>query len=319
MVINPLWVVFIASFLLVNVAYAENKTGVTDSLNAGDVRFDLAYVNMGSTTSGTYTAAGSPASISGINAASEFQAAYLLGVTDRLNVGIKLNLAYPQSYETDYSIGANSYTATDKFDGPGDPTIVAQYLVMDKEKDNMGMIVSLLFSPPSANSNADVTETKTNGVVTTTGITGGSGNGYTVTNIGTAISFPFMDVSGDIYSALNIIENGTKTVSGVTSNVGNEVQLELGVEKPITEKTILHPYVRFNSNRSGYSGTTQISSYTSYDMGVEFINDLSKSISIRLIGEYNLLRNVSVNYANGDAWTYSGKGYTFGLGGSFFF
>jgi hypothetical protein len=317
--INLIWVAIIASFLIINSARAENKTGVTDSLNAGEIRFDLAYVNSSSITSGTFTLSGSPTAINGINAASTFQAAYLLGVTDRLNVGIKLNLAYPQSYETDYTVGANSYTATDKFNGPGDPTISAQYLVMEKEKDNMGMIVSLLFTPPSANSNGDITENRTNGVITTPGVTGGSGNGFTVTNIGTVISFPFLHGKGDVYSALNIIQNGTKTVSGVTSNVGNLVQLEFGVEKPITEKTILHPYGRINSNRGGYSGTTQISSYTSYDLGAEIINDVSKRLSIRLIGEYNLLGNISIDYANGDVWTYSGKGYTLGFGGSFFF
>lgn len=316
--INKMLAVVITAMVIENSAYAANKTWVTDSLNAGDSRADLSYATANLSPSGPFNISGTSVQMSGKFTASALNAAYLFGVTDRLNVGIGFVMSNPQSYQWDYTVSPNSYTTTDKYDGTGDPTIGAQYLLMDRNKESMGWVIAGTFTPATGNSNADVTEIKTNGVVTTSGATGGAGNGYTKTNVSTTLSLPIMGV-GDVFGKVEYIANGSTSSGGVSTQYGNQAMLTFGVEDLIGDKTTVRPYVRFTSIGSGTSGTTQIASYTGYDLGLMVTNDISKNISVSVVGEYNSLGNLTLNYANGNVWTYSGSGYTVGLGGNFFF
>ena len=314
---NKTLVALIASLALANGVYAANKTGVTDSLNSGESRADLAYSSASLSPSGTITSGATSTAISVKVTGTQLSASYLFGLTDRLNVGIIFGLSETTNIEASYTIAPNSYVATTKYNGASDPIIGAQYLLADKKDGNMGLVVYGTFSPATAASDAPVTEVKTNGAITTAGVAGKSGNGYTTTRIGTTVSTPVS--IGDVFFGFDYSIYGEKTTNGVTSKNGAEVDFQFGVESKVSATATIRPYVRITSVGSGYSGADQNASYSGYDLGLTAINDVSKNVSLSVTGEYNSINNVATNYANGNKFSYSGTGYSLGLRGMFFF
>ena len=141
----------IASFALANNIYAANKTHVTDTFGAGNGRVDISYDFGSGSLPGTLAFAGGPSipadsKVSG----SSLAAAFYYGVTDRLDVGISLQVQQyylPLNGVTDrLDVGISlpfidntkvTFTLTDfvdtetlttKNEGRGDIVIRARYL-----------------------------------------------------------------------------------------------------------------------------------------------------------------------------------------------
>ena len=95
---NKVLVALIASLALANGVYAANKTGVTDSLNSGESRADLAYSSASLSPSGTITSGATSTAISVKVTGTQLSAAYLFGLTDRLNVGNYIRLITKHKY-----------------------------------------------------------------------------------------------------------------------------------------------------------------------------------------------------------------------------
>ena len=143
---NKALMTLITSLALANGVYAANKTGVTDSLSAGESRVDLAYSSSSLSPNGTLTSGATSTAISVKVTGTQLSASYLFGLTDRLNVGIILGLSQTTNVESSYTIAPNSYVATSKYDGASDPIIGAQYLLADKKDGNMGCYIWDIFS-----------------------------------------------------------------------------------------------------------------------------------------------------------------------------
>ena len=314
---NKVLAVLIASLLLANFAYAANKTGVTDSLNAGDSRVDLTYTFVNISLSSTFTSGATSAAQSAKATGTQFGASYFFGLTDRLNLGVLLALSQNSSAESSGTSGSNSIVATSKAEGDGDPSIGAQYLLADKKDGNMGLKVYGSYSPASAASDEGTSEVKINGVVNQAGVAGKPGRGYPATKIGLTYSTPI--VIGDVFVDVNYLINGEKTAQGVTSKYGATLGLVFGIESKLSDTATLRPYVRVMSVASGYSGTDQLASYNGYGLGLAAFKDVTRHFSIGVAGDYNSTNNRETNYASGAKSTSSATGYGLGLNGMFFF
>jgi hypothetical protein len=313
---NKVSVAVIASLLIVNGAYAANKTGVTDSLNAGDSRVDLDYGYQGLSINGTVASSTTSFDYTAKSTGSRLNVTYLFGVTDHLNMSVLFGLSNSTG-ETSYTVAPNSYVITSKNEGASNPVISAQYLLVDKKNGKMGLVVFGSFSPASAASDQGVAQVETNGVVTTTGVSGKSGSGYATSNIGATLSTPV--AMGDVFVKVEYSAYGEKSSSSGASKNGAQAALQFGLESKVSNSATVRPYVRVFSTASGYSGTTQIASHVDYSLGLEGIKDVSKSVSLSVTGEYGLVSKVESNAPNGDKGSFSGTGYLLGVRGMFFF
>ncbi|HUX92027.1 MAG TPA: hypothetical protein VMV48_15170 [Gallionellaceae bacterium] len=308
----------LAILTLTNNANAANKTHVTDSLGAGNSSMEIGYAAAGRTLTGPYVyAAGSSFTYSSKTTANQLTAAYYLGVTDNLDMGIFLPVSGRSNVTADYTIGANKYNSVAKYEGQGDVSIGARYLFLDKQKDSVSWNAVLLITPSTASSDAAVAEVTTNGTVTTAGKTGGYGNGYLTTAIASTVSVPTS--VGDIYLSGRYTTYGEKTTAGVALKSGAKMAITFGIEKMIGDKTTVSPYVRLISQAAGYSGTTTFATNTAYDLGLNLTNDISKNVSVNVGAEYNSIGDNLTNYANGDKLTLSGSGYALSLSTQIFF
>ena len=123
----------IASFALVNNVYAANNTHVTDTLGAGNSRMDISYGIASGNLPGTYVFAGGPSISDDLKVStSRFAAAFYLGVTDRLDVGIFLPLIENTKITETLTGFGMTETLTYKNEGQGDMVIGARYLILDK-------------------------------------------------------------------------------------------------------------------------------------------------------------------------------------------
>lgn len=314
--INIALLVVIASLALANSANAANKTGVTDSLNAGDSRLDLNYALSGASSSGTISTGATTISTSAKLSTMQFGASYLVGVTNRFNIGVALTMSLNSN--TEYSdTGSPNILYASKAEGEGDPSVLVKYLLVDKKDGNMGLLVYGSYSPASAASEDGVTEVKTNGVVTTAGKAGKPGRGYPTSSVGLTYSTPI--AIGNIFTDVNYTLDGEKTVQGVTSKNGAKVLLALGIESKFSDTATLSPYIYVVSVGSGYSGTDQSTPYNSYGLGLTANKDVTKHISIGITGRYYSGSNHDTNYASGTKATSSLTGYALSLSGILFF
>lgn len=306
-----------ACFALANNSYAANKTHMTDALGAGNSRMDISFSTGNLKTTGKFLSAGTTVSMDGKITGYGIDALYAFGITDRLDIGIIFPLSQNTSVVLDYVIGANSYSATDKYEGQSDPSIGAQYLVLDKQQDRVSWNVYSKFSPAAAASDQGITEIKTNGSVTTAGTTSKSGNGYTTVSAGSTLSIP--TGAGDIFLGAMYSDFGEKSTSGVKSKNGSRTDIEFGIESMLGDRTTLTPYVRYTMRSSGYNGTNNSPASSAFDIGLGLTNDVSKNLSVGILAEYNVLNERVVNYANGDKFSYTANGYTLNLTTMFFF
>lgn len=309
----------IAGFALANNVNAANKTHVTDTLGAGNSRVDISYDFGSGSLPGTYVFAGGPSfSIDYKVSTTRLSAAYYLGVTDRLDVGIFLPLSENSKYTQNYTIGANIYSKTSKDEGQGDVAFGAQYLVLDKQQDKVSWNLLGAISPSTAPSDPSTSEVVTNGTVTQAGKTGQSGNGYMTTTIASTISLPIGAV--DVFLNAHFDNYGERTRAGVTYKRGSSTSFTVGLENMVGEKITLTPYARLNFDAaSSYSSGTNIAANSGYDFGFKVTNDVSKNVSVQAGAEYTVMNDVAVTYVNGDKNNFSGKGYTFNLSAMFFF
>lgn len=309
----------IAGFALANNVNAANKTHVTDTLGAGNSRVDISYDFGSGSFPGTYVfAGGSSFPIDYKGTSTRLSAAYYLGVTDRLDIGIFLPFSDNTKQTQDYTIGANKYSETSKDEGQGDVIFGAQYLIFDKNQDKISWNVRGTISPSTAPSDSGTSEIVTNGTVTQAGKTGDSGNDYMTTGLASTISLP--TGAGDIFLAADFQNYGERTRAGVTYKRGSSSSFTVGLENMVGESITLTPYANLNFDAaSTYSTGTNIAANSGYDFGFKVTNDLSKNVSVQAEAAYTVMNDVAVTYANGDKWSYSGKGYTFSLSAMFFF
>ena len=313
---NKVSVALIASLLIVNGAYAANKTGVTDSLNAGDSRVDLDYGYQGFSYNGTVTSSTTSFDYSAKATGSRLNVTYLFGVSDRLNMSVIFGLSNSTG-ETSYTVAPNSYVVTSKYEGASNPGISAQYLLVDKKNGKTGLVIFGSFSPASAASDEAVAQVETNGLVTTAGVTGKSGTGYATSSIGATMSTPV--AGGDVFVKVEYSAYGEKSSSSGTSKNGAQAAVQFGLESKVGNSATVRPYARVISTASGYSGTSQISSRVDYALGFEGIRDVSKRVSFSVTGEYVALGKYDSNTSTGGKNTLSGTGYLLGVRGIFFF
>lgn len=319
MKINQSLLGLIVCFALANNAFAANKTHVTDTLGAGNSRVDISYGISSVNMPGTYAVnGGSSFSIDSKGFTNRLSAAYLFGITDRLDMGIFLPLSENMTTTMEYTVGTNQYTGTSIYEGQGDVVIGAQYLILDKQQDRVSWNMFASFSPSSAPSDDGTTEVKINGVVTTAGKAGKSGNGYTTTTIGSTLSIPAGDM--DVYLSGEFKNYGDKTDAGVTYKKGGSSSLSVGVESMVGEKVTLTPYARLNMDAaSSYSDGTDVAASNGYDLGILVTSDISKSVSVQVGAEYQVVNDSTVTYSSGDKFSISGNGYGLSLAAMFFF
>lgn len=311
----------LASYAMVNNVYAANKTHITDTLGAGNSRMDISYEVVSLNLPGTVVYAGGTSPTLPVDfkaSGSRLSAAYLLGVTDRLDVGIFIPFSESLKYTQDYTIGANKYNETSKYEGQGDVIFAAQYQVLDKQQDRASLNLLGAISPSTAPSDQGTTEVVTNGTVTTTGKTGESGNGYKTITVAATLSVP--TGAADVFVRAQFDNYGERTKAGVTYKRGSRTSFLVGIENMVNEKITITPYANLDLNSaSSYSSGTNIASNNSYDLGIKVTNDLSKNVSVRVGAEYNVVDGQAITYSNGSKFYFSGKGYTFGLTTMFFF
>lgn len=311
-------VVAIAAYLvLASNVYAGNRTHVTETQGAGKSRasilFDLASFNMSGSKD---FAGGGKTAFTAKGTGNRLTLAYILGVTDRFDIGISMPVSDTSTVDAEYT-GANVDKAQLKYEGSGDVTLLAQGLLLDKQNDKVSWLVGIMVRPSTASSDAPTPELTSNGAVVQTGKTGGSGNGFLSTMIGTAISIP--TGAGDVYFGIRHAVYGEKTTSGVKSKDGGDTWLDLGIEIMPSEKTTITPYVRYLNTEAGYDGTDKSLASNSLDAGLTVTRDVTNNLSVSFTGEYTKTGDSVTNYSSGDKSTVSGSGFTFGISGMVFF
>jgi hypothetical protein len=312
---NQIIVGIFSSFLLANAAYAANKTGVADSLNAGDSRLDLNYLYLGVTYNGTTSSSTSSLDYAAKSTGSYLIAAYLFGITDRLNLAVTQGYSRTSS-ETSWTSAPNSYVYTSKTEGATNPSIGARYLLSDKKNGPMGLLIYGTFIPASASSDAGVAQIETNGVVTQAGITGKAGNSASSSSIGATVIRPV--AMGDAYVTFSYSATGEQSTSGGAAKSGALSVIQMGLENHASSTATVRPYVNVIYTGSGYSGTTQIASHVDYSLGLEAIKDVTKSVSLSVTGEYGSTKSESSS-TSGSKNSLSGNYYLLGVRGMFFF
>ena len=186
------------------------------------------------------------------------------------------------------------------------------------QQDKLSWNLSGTISPSTAPPDKGAAEIMTNGVVTTAGKTGQSGNGYMAATIASTLSIPIG--AADIFLSGQFDKYGSVTTGSVTYQKGSSTSLSAGAESLLSEKITLTPYARLRINAaSSYSIGTNIAANNDFDLGMSITNDISNSTSVRIGAEYNVVNDYAVTYANGNKLSFSGKGYTFTLSSMFFF
>jgi len=298
-------VLFISS-----VANAANNTGVTDSLHEGETRVDLTYSLMGASPSGTYTAGTTSTSLSGQITQNSLATTYHFGVTDKINLSISYDLYQNTTQELDYTVVNNT-----QWQGATVPEIGIQYALTDKAQRGIGTVVYGIFSPASP-LNAPPTAIKTVNFVTSSGVSGSIGYASATLRIGSTISVPVF--IGSAFANFEYAYGGYSANSVAIPNV-SIASLAFGFEDRISDATKLRPYFRASSVGGSYNNQDQSTAYSSYDVGVVLIKDISKSVSFEIAGQFSTLNNAVTNYANGDALNLSLSGYTVAFQSMFFY
>ena len=162
----------LCSFIIVvlglsGAAFADNKTGVTDSLREGEFRFDLSFLQTSASPSGIISIGAASSTVSGQITQDSLATAFYYGVTDKINIKISSGFSQNTNQEIDYTFSPNSYAiTTTQWEGMTTPEIGIQYALGDRLQSGVGAIVYGAFSP-STPSYAPISEIQTNGIVTT--------------------------------------------------------------------------------------------------------------------------------------------------------
>jgi hypothetical protein len=299
-------------------ACAANKTGVTDLLSRGEISFDLSYATMNETmlsgsTPSTINIGATTMPLSGSISKNSLLAAFNFGFTDKTNVKISHGVQNSLQ-EFNYSFAPNSYVNTSKWEGTTDPEICIQYQLADKKKNEFGAIVYASVSPAATPSNPPSPEIMTNGSITSKGVNGGIGNGYTTTRIGSTMGFPVY-----VGYAFYNLEYKYGFVTSISEPHGTSAELTFGYEHYLGDSVTLRPYVRATAIGSSFNGQEQSASYSKYDMGAYLITDISPRFSLELFSQYSLYNNKVVSDVNGNTLTLSASVYKMGLRGIYFF
>lgn len=298
-------------------SYAANKTHVNDMQGAGNSQVEVTLSSGATNTPGKYTfASGSAISMDRRTSGSTVSAGYIFGITDRIDIGLLIPVSQSLTVNRDY-VNGNRYNETTKYEGQGNMAIGLKYLILDKQKDQMSWTVQGIIQPSYASSEAATTEVQTNGVVTTAGKTGTSGNSYTTTALKTTLSVPV--TSGDLFVGVGYTSYGEGNLSGTVFKNGTNTSVTLGIETMANDRVTVTPYVKYSMTASGYGGTTTISNYTEYLFGVSVTNDVNKSLSLKIGAEYTALNDLTYTYSNSDKVTYSGNGANLNLSALIFF
>jgi hypothetical protein len=306
------------AFFYCSGAYAANKTGVTDLLSRGEISFDLAYSTMneallsGSTPS-TINIGATTMPLSGSISRNSLLATLNFGFTDKLNVKISHGVQNTLQ-EFNYSFAPSTYVNTSKWEGTTDPEICIQYQLADKKKSEFGAIVYAAVSPAATPSDSPAPEIMTNGAITSKGVNGGIGNGYTTTRIGSTIGFPVY-----VGYAFYNLEYKYGFVTSITEPHGTSAELTFGYEHYLGDSVTLRPYIRATAIGSSFNGQEQSASYSKYDVGAYLISDISTRFSLELFSQYSLYNNEVITAANGNTFTLATSGYKMGLRGIYFF
>ena len=298
--------------------YAANKTGVTDFLSKGNDSFSLSYTTASATllsgsTPSTINSGASIAPLAGLITQNTWLATINIGVTDKTNMHISYGMQ-SERQEFDYAFAPNDYAVTSKWEGSINPEIGFQSLLADKNKGEVGAILYGSVSPAMTPGYAPIPEIKTNGVLTSGGSNGGSGNDYTTIRIGSTVSMPVY-----IGSAYFNIEYIYGFVTSIAMPHGTDAQLTFGVEHNFGDSATLRPYISASAIGSSYYGPNLSASYSKYDIGAVFINDISPRFSLEYKAEYSTLNNEVIYYANGNVITLATNSFTLGVQGIFFF
>jgi hypothetical protein len=312
------WTITLIAILNCSCAYASNKTGVIDLLSEGEISFGLSYSMMNTAllsgaTPSTINTGVATAPLSGSISQKSLLASLNFGVTDKTNVRISHGLQKTLQ-EFDYTITPDNYVDTSKWEGTTDPEICIQYLLADKNNSVFGATIYGAISPAATPSNSTAPEIMTNGAMTSKGVNGGAGNGYTTTRIGSTISFPVY-----VGYAFYNFEYQYGFVTSLTSQHGTSAELTFGYEHYFGNSVTIRPYVRASAIGSSFNGRDQSASYSKYDVGAYVITDISPRFSFELFGQYSLYNNEVIYEANGNTLTLSTSGYKFGLQGIYFF
>jgi hypothetical protein len=216
--------------------------------------------------------------------------------------------------ELNYAFAPDNYVNTSKWEGTSDPELCIQYLLADKKKNEFGAIVYGAVSPAATPSDSPVPEILTNGSITSKGVNGGIGNGYTITRIGSTISLPVY-----VGYAFYNLEYKYGFVTSIADPHGTSAELTFGYEHYLGDSVTLRPYLRATAIGSSFIGQDQSESYSKYDMGAYFITDISSRFSLALFSQYSLYNNQVIHDANGNTLTLSASSYKMGLQGIYFF
>jgi hypothetical protein len=299
-------------------ACAANKTGVTDLLSRGEISFDLSYATMNETmlsgsTPSTINIGATTMPLSGSISKNSLLAAFNFGFTDKTNVKISHGVQNSLQ-EFNYSFAPNSYVNTSKWEGTTDPEICIQYQLADKKKNEFGAIVYASVSPAATPSNPPSPEIMTNGSITSKGVNGGIGNGYTTTRIGSTMGFPVY-----VGYAFYNLEYKYGFVTSISEPHGTSAELTFGYEHYLGDSVTLRPYVKASAIGSSFNGQDQSASYSKYDIGAYLLTDISPRFSLELSSQYSLYNNKVVSDVNGNTLTLSASVYKMGLRGIYFF
>lgn len=94
--------------------------------------------------------------------------------------------------------------------------------------------------------------------------------------------------------------------------------MTVGFESHIAESAKIRPYISVSSIGGGFNGQNT-SAYSRYDAGIIFIEDVSRSFSIEVIGQLSSLHNAVTYYASGNSLTLDLREYTVGLQGMYYY
>lgn len=307
----------VASFAFVFNAYASNRTHIAETYGAGNGEADISYDALNVSFTGNYVTGGTSAPLNQTYTSNTIQADLYYGVTDRLDVGFFIPLSLTTDIQGSFSYGGTQYALDTKTNGMGDIGLSARYLLLDKQQDSLSWLISATYQPSSAPYGAATAQQTQNGVVTTQGVTGQSGNGYSESTLKTVFSVP--TGLGDAFLQLQYQINGSRTSGGVVTTNGNMTAASAGIEIPYGDATTFMPEISIASIASGTSGTTIYQPYTAETIGILTTQDFSKHFSLQLYLTYNIFNSEVSNFANGDTFTFSGNGPEGYIKGLFFF
>jgi hypothetical protein len=309
----------IAGFTLTGNVYAANKTHITDALGAGNSKIDISFgINGGSgKTSILSSGSTTPLHYDSKTTGQSVSVDYSLGITDHLDISISVPLIQNWKSTSEYVYGGSQYKSTSKTEGQGDLALSAQYLILNKQQNQVDWIVLGLYSPSTASSEDSTSEQSINGSVISPGETGKPGRGYATTGLATALAIP--SNVGDVVLTASYTSGGEKTSAGVKDKYGNTKTFGLTLESMINERTTLAPFVGYTLSGGDSFGTQNYPSSSFYSLGAYLTHDVSKTFSIKAGAYYLVTKETSYTTNYGDKITSSWNNYGLSLSTLFFF